>query len=69
MFAHIMLGDRSKAKSMAHKIWEIGGSLAPFFEHARASCKFVLPKEIYAFFLWIGEKISLRLGDAKFYKL
>ena len=51
---------------------------------ARASCKFVLPKEIYAFFLWtgekiglklrlqilrIGEKISLRLGDAKFYKL
>ncbi len=46
--------------------------------------KFVLPKEIYAFFLWIGEKISLklrlqilrigekislRLGDAKFYKL
>lgn len=32
MFAHIMLGNRSKAKSMAHKIWEIGGSLAPFFE-------------------------------------
>lgn len=32
MFAHIMLGNSSKAKSMAHKIWEIGGSLAPFFE-------------------------------------
>ena len=32
MFAHIMLGNRSKAKSRAHKIWEIGGSLAPFFE-------------------------------------
>ena len=23
----------------------------------RRSCKFVLPKEIYAFFLWIGENI------------
>ena len=24
---------------------------------ARASCKFVLPKEMYPFFLWIGENI------------
>ena len=26
-------------------------------------------KTVHAQILWIGEKISLRLGDAKFYKL
>ena len=28
---------------------------------ARASCKFVLPKEIYAFFLLVGEKIIWKM--------
>lgn len=32
MFANIMQGNRSKAKSLAYQIWEIGGSLPPFFE-------------------------------------
>lgn len=32
MFTAIMSGDRSKAKSLAYKIWEIGGQLPPFFE-------------------------------------
>ena len=32
--------------------------------NARASCKFVLPKEMYPFFLWIGETISKRMMPA-----
>ena len=32
MFACIMQGNRSKAKELAYKIWEIGGTLPPFFE-------------------------------------
>lgn len=30
--AQIMLGNRPKAKAIAHKIWEIGGSLSPLSE-------------------------------------
>lgn len=32
MFAALINGDRNKAKSLAYKIWEIGGSLPAFFE-------------------------------------
>lgn len=32
MFACIMQGNRSKAKELSYKIWEIGGALPPFFE-------------------------------------
>lgn len=32
MFAQIMRGNRGKAKSLAYQIWEIGGTLPPFFE-------------------------------------
>ena len=30
----------------------------------RRSCKFVLPKEMFPFFLWIGETISKRMMPA-----
>ncbi len=32
MFANIMRGNRSKAKTLAYQIWEIGGNLPPDFE-------------------------------------
>lgn len=32
MYAQIMLGNRSKANALALKIWDIGGSLDPFYE-------------------------------------
>ncbi len=32
MFEQIMLGNRTKAKALAYKIWEIGGELNPVFE-------------------------------------
>lgn len=32
MFQQLMVGNRTRAKALAHKIWEIGGSLEPFFE-------------------------------------
>lgn len=32
MFQQLMAGNRTRAKALAHKIWEIGGTLEPFFE-------------------------------------
>lgn len=32
MFEQLMQGNRTRAKALAYKIWEIGGSLQPFFE-------------------------------------
>ncbi len=32
MFEQNMLGNRSKSKALAHKIWDIGGSISPYFE-------------------------------------
>lgn len=38
MFAQTMLGNRDKAKALAHKIWEVGGELPQFFELIFISC-------------------------------
>lgn len=32
MFVQTMNGNRAKAKALAHKIWDIGGAIKPFFE-------------------------------------